>query len=105
MSPRLPRSPTSERRISFTSAFLRAGTRRPVAVLARHLGARVELLVGSLVRCRPRPGCAFEVALASGTPVAGRPGALRGHAPRVGQERHLAGDLDRTGDLTLLLHV
>ena len=37
--------------------------------------------------------------------VARRAGALRGHPPGVRQQRHLAGDLDRRGDLPLLLHV
>src|SRR4029077_16915521 len=31
--------------------------------------------------------------------------ALRRDPPRVGQQRHLTGDLDRAGDLPLLLHV
>src|SRR5262245_14312852 len=108
MSPRLPRPSTSERRISFTSV-LRAGTRRPVAVLARRRGARIDrplvLLVRSLVPLRRCLGCALEVTLTSWAPIAWRASALCGDAPRVRQQCHLAGDLDRTGDLTLLLHV
>ena len=40
-----------------------------------------------------------------GRPLARRAGALRRHPLGVRQQRHLAGDLDRPGDLALLLHV
>ena len=55
---------------------------------------------------RRRLGARLGVAIATvATTVARRPRALRRHPPGVRQQRHLAGDLDRAGDLALLLHV
>src|SRR5262245_18660929 len=101
MSPRLPRPSTSERRISFTSAL------RPGCALATGRGGPLFAgrlpVVGLPVLGIARLGGRLEVAVTPRTPVTRWPRALRGHPTGVRQQRHLAGDLDRPGDLTLLL--
>src|SRR6266508_4211277 len=84
MSPRLPTRSRSERRMTFISDLVvveRAGV---------GIAARVERGV---------------VTVAAGTAVTRRASALARYTLGVRQQRHLASELDRAGDVSLLLDV
>src|SRR6188474_1364154 len=101
MSPRLPTRSRSERRITFMSLPFLVATVGAVAL--EHLGlVDRQLDVDSRLGIEALGG---DVTVTAPAPVARWSRPLAGDAPGVRQQRHLPGDLDRAGDVALLLHV